>query len=356
MTRLVVGCMTGTSLDGLDCALVAIDGHGLAMRPRVIRGYAHGLDPLGAVLRDLAEQKPTTAGAIASTMRAFSLLHADAVHRLLEADRCDLIAVHGQTVVHAPPVSWQLFQPAPLAQALGVPVVCDLRAADLARGGQGAPITPLSDWIFLRSPTETRIVVNLGGFCNLTILPAGGGTETVRGCDVCACNQLLDAIARRCFGAAYDDGGSAALRGTAIPTVTAELASQLATQHAAGRSLGTGDELGATVATLAGRIAGPDLARSACRAIADTVTAAGGPGRYLLAGGGVANAALQAEFARACPDGVGNTDDLELPGAWREAAAMAVLGALCQDRVAITLPQVTGLAGLAPIAGCWTLP
>lgn len=353
MTRLVVGCMTGTSLDGLDCALVAIEGHGLALRPQVIRGHTQGLGPLGPMLRDLAEQKPATAGAIAALMRAFSLLHAEAVRGLLGTDRCDLIAVHGQTVVHAPPVSWQLFQSAPLAQALGVPVVCDLRAADLACGGQGAPITPLSDWLFLRSPSETRVVVNLGGFCNITILPAGGDTDTVRGCDVCACNQLLDAIARRCFGRPYDDGGRMALSGTAHPDVTSALTTHLGAQHAARRSLGTGDELATLVADLADRLPGPDLARSACLAIARVVVAAGGPGRYALAGGGIANAALREAFAQVCGADADATDELGLPAQWREAAAMAVLGALCQDGIAITLPQVTGVTVPAPLAGCW---
>ncbi len=353
--RSVVGCMTGTSLDGLDCALVAIDGHGLAMRPQVLRGHAHGLGHLGAVLRGLAEQHPTTTGAIATTMRAFSQLHTQAVRALLGSDRCDLIAVHGQTVVHVPPVSWQLFQSAPLAYALGVPVVSDLRAADLACGGQGAPITPLSDWIFLRSPDETRVVVNLGGFCNITLLPAGGGPDTVRGFDVCACNQVLDAIARHCFGVAYDSDGREALAGTAHAEITALLNAQLSAQRAAQRSLGTGDELGHLVHTLAQRVSGPDLARSACRAIAHTVIAAGGPGHYVLAGGGIANAALVVEFQQAGAGGASPTDTLGLPAAWREAAAMAVLGALCQDRVAITLPAVTGVA-VAPIAGSWTLP
>lgn len=354
--RHVVGCMTGTSLDGLDVALVAIDGTGLAMKPRLVRGHAHGLHHLGAALRDLAEQKPTTAGGIATLMRSFALLHREAIAALVGSDRIDLIAVHGQTVMHVPPVSWQLFQPAPVAQAFAVPVVFDLRAADLAAGGQGAPITPLSDWICLRSQAETRVVVNLGGFCNLTILPQGGGPETVRGFDVCACNQILDAIAREAFGTNYDVDGQAALGGTAIPEVTAALIAALRDQRRSGRSLGTGDELNRQVRTFVRSHAGGDVARSACRAIATTIAEAGGRGRYCLAGGGASNAALVLELETLCPVGVCSTTDLGLDATWREAMAMAILGALCQDRVPITLPHVTGLDSAAPIAGCWALP
>jgi 1,6-anhydro-N-acetylmuramate kinase len=355
-TRLVIGCMTGTSLDGLDVALVAIDGHGLAMRPRLLRGHAHGLHHLGPALRDLAEQKPMTAGAIASLLRSFSILHRDAIAATLGNEHCDLIAVHGQTVVHVPPVSWQCFQPAPVAQAFRVPVVFDLRAADLACGGQGAPITPLADWICLRDAQETRVVVNLGGFCNATILPAGGGVDSIRGFDVCACNQILDAIARRCFAADYDDDGLQALAGTAGDLPTQHIRTALMAQRAAKRSLGTGDELQRLVSELAEQVRGPDLARSACRAIAQTISAACGPGRYCLAGGGAANRALVAELSACCPGGVVPSGDLGLDGTWREAMAMAILGALCQDRVPITIPHVTGLDGPAPIAGCWALP
>ena len=213
MIRQVVGCMTGTSLDGLDAALVAIEGDGLAMRARFVRGLSRPLGPVGGALRQIAEQHPLSARAIAEIMRDFSLLHAAVVRDLLGGSPCTLVAVHGQTVIHAPPVSWQLFQAAPLAQALGVDVIHDLRAADLARGGQGAPITPLADWILFRAAQTTRVVVNLGGFCNLTVLPAGGDTSAVRGQDVCACNQVLDHLARRAFATTYDAGGQRALTG-----------------------------------------------------------------------------------------------------------------------------------------------
>ena len=361
LSRLVAGCMTGTSIDGLDVALIAIDGKGLALRARFVRGLSHDLGAVAVGLRALAAQQPLSAGAIAAIMHDFALVHLAALRDLAGGDRLDLVAIHGQTVFHAPPLSWQLFQPAPVAHGLGVAVVHDLRAADLARGGQGAPITPLADWIALRDARERRVVVNLGGFCNLTALPADGGPEAIAGRDVCACNQVLDHLARSLLGRAYDVDGDVAASAAADAAAVAELATGLRRQAAARRSLGTGDELAALVDALGTRLPAAVVAASACRAIAETIAAVaaegGRPQRVLLAGGGLRNRALRAALVAACaPAIVAPTDDHGVPAAYREAFAMAVLGALAQDRVAITLPQVTGGAGSAPLAGCWTLP
>jgi 1,6-anhydro-N-acetylmuramate kinase len=166
----------------------------------------------------------------------------------------DLVAVHGQTVFHAPPVSWQLLSAAPIAHALRVPVVFDLRAADLACGGQGAPITPIADFVLFRDEEENRAVVNLGGFCNVTLLERGSSLELsrVRARDVCACNQVLDAVARACLGRAFDEGGSRAASGR-VDAGSYASCSRSSRHSRARRSLGTGDELGALVARHARR-------------------------------------------------------------------------------------------------------
>lgn len=356
-TRLVAGCMTGTSLDGLDAAIVRIEGVGLAMAARFVRGTTRPLGDLAAPLRRLAEQEPMTAGAIAALARDFALLHADALRELIGPDRVDLVAVHGQTVFHAPPVSWQLISPAPIARTLGVPVVTDLRAADLASGGQGAPITPLADWVMLRRAGERRAVVNLGGFCNVTLLPAGEDAAGVAGLDVCPCNHLLDAIARTLFNTPFDADGARASAGSVHPPAAEDLDSVLRGARQPRRSLGTGDEAAEWVLRWRVRVKSEDLAATACEVIARLVSeATSGVGRILLAGGGARNRALARAIAGACPVPVEPTDAHGLPGAYREAAAMAVLGALSQDRVPITLPSVTGVPAPAPVAGCWTYP
>src|SRR5262245_9739095 len=143
-TRLAIGCMTGTSIDALDAALVRIEGRGLDMHADLVRGISRPLADLAPPLRALANQEPATAAHIARLAHRLAMLHVEVIRVLLVGDRPELIAIHGQTVFHAPPISWQLFNPAPIANAFDTPVVFDLRAADLAGGGQGAPITPLS--------------------------------------------------------------------------------------------------------------------------------------------------------------------------------------------------------------------
>lgn len=373
--RLVVGCMTGTSLDALDAALVRIAGTGLSMTATVLRTYSVSLGPLAAPLRALAEQQPAPARLIAALSRDLALLHAEAISRVLASaaplDRADLICVHGQTVFHAPPLSWQLMNPAPIAEALRTPVVYDLRAADLAAGGQGAPITPIADYIFFRSPEEPRLVVNLGGFCNVTVLPRATedrqrDATLITGRDVCPCNQLLDAIARRCLGRPYDEGGRVAAAGAPDPDALDDLRALLREFERPHRSLGTGDEVALWLNRYAPTLPTPDLAATACAAIAEAIARAGprrgsaspgaAPTRFILAGGSVHHVALVDMIREAAPGPVSISDEHGVAAPFREAAEMAVLGALCEDRVPITLPQVTGSREPAPVAGSWVYP
>ncbi len=355
--RLVIGVMTGTSLDGLDACLLRIEGKGLALKATLLDQVIAPLGAIGDELRRLADQQLMTAREIATLARDFSLLHATALQPLVDEHEVDLIAVHGQTVFHAPPVSWQLFNPALLAHAVGVPVVCDLRAADLAAGGQGAPITPLADHLLFRQVDEARTVVNLGGFCNLTILPSGLTLDGIAGRDVCACNQLLDAAARLCLGRPYDDDGETAMAGEVLDLLFTSLTTLLDKQQRAGRSLGTGDELAGWLAKLGDRRPPPpDLLRTVVAAVAHTICRQlGDTRRVILAGGGCRNQALMLELKHRAGRPVTTTAKYGIPIDLREAAAMALLGTLCQDRIPITLPNVTRVT-TAPVAGVWAYP
>lgn len=397
--RHVVGCMTGTSIDALDAALIEVVGSGLDVRIRLLGGVSRPLGAVGQSLRKLADGAAVSAREIASTALAFGELHAQAageVALLAPGGRVDLVALHGQTVFHAPPVSWQLISPWPVARLLGCPVVFDLRGADLAAGGQGAPITPLFDWLTLRDVNESVAVVNLGGFCNITLLPRKCSTSPprkrresepgftsdassacaegsvsnhehalseVQGRDVCACNQLLDAVARRVLSMEYDDGGRCAAEGTAHASARDELMVLLNTQGRGGRSLGTGDEL---TAWMTDRVAGAgqthmppnDLARTVAEAVGMTIGTAcrqSGASRVLLAGGGIHHSVLVAAIGEAAGVTPRLTDEYGVPAAYREAMAIAALGALCQDRMPITLAQVTGAAGPVGVSGCWVM-
>jgi anhydro-N-acetylmuramic acid kinase len=352
--RRVVGCMTGTSIDGIDAALVEIEGVGLAMKPRFVRGVSHVLGAAKEPLRRLADQQPVTAAEIAGAMHDFALVHVGAIRDVLRGGKCDLITVHGQTVFHKPPASWQLMQPAPIARELGAPVVFDLRAMDIAAGGQGAPITPIADWVLFRGDADTAIV-NLGGFCNITILPAAQQPARVRGMDVCPCNNLLDAIARRLFNAPFDTDGARAAAGTVHEDALEDLEGIFSAMS--GRSLGTGDESMEWISRWRSHASPESIAATACEAIAARIAGAvPQSGTLLLAGGGSRNRTLATAIASATTLRVEPCAARGIPGEYREAACFAVLGALCQDRVPITLPQVTGVSSPVPVSGAWVLP
>lgn len=360
--RLAVGVMTGTSMDGLDASLIRIHGRGLSMQTAILGHFAMPLGPLGDRLRRAASQEPLPAREFAAFGRDLALLHIEAIEKLIASvsiESLSFIAVHGQTIHHGPPCSWQWIEPALIAHRFRCPVVSNLRQADLAAGGQGAPITPLADWVLFRHPTERRAIVNLGGFCNITFLPPAQSDEAIhdiRGFDVCACNHVLDAVARLVLGAAFDADGRAAASGTANETLKAELIDLLRNQAAAGRSLGTGDETAAWVQRSLATLAPNDLAATAAAGVGEVIgkrISALGVDRAICAGGGTWNRALMQRISRSARTVTATSDDFGVPVAARESMAMAILGALSADGVPITLPQVTGCASPPPIAGSW---
>ncbi|MGI9015479.1 MAG: anhydro-N-acetylmuramic acid kinase [Phycisphaerales bacterium] len=361
--RLVVGTMTGTSIDGIDVALARIHGIGLEMRAELIRYASHSLGPLSFQLRNAAAQQPMTAGDFATLAFEFGRIHADCIDSIIETgDPVDLIAIHGQTVFHDPPISWQLLNPAPIAQQFGCPVVSALRQADLAAGGQGAPITPLADWILFREALHSRVIVNLGGFCNVTILEAGAGVETIRaiqGFDVCACNQVLNAVAMLALDMQYDEDGRAALEGTICEGLCTSLYETLVAQRESERSLGTGDESIDWVRAHLKKTKPNDLAASATMAVAMCIgdeLNRSQAAEAIVSGGSAHNVALMTALAKATDVPIRSSAELGVPESIREAFCMTILGALSADGVPITLTQVTGCSEPPPVAGVWSMP
>jgi anhydro-N-acetylmuramic acid kinase len=357
--------MTGTSIDGIDGALVEINGHGLEMSAKFMALESRSLGTLAQDLRKLADQQQLSAKRITELAWELGTLHGEIAKSLAgRADApIDLVCVHGQTVYHGGGRTWQLIQPAPIARMVQAPVVFDLRAADIAAGGQGAPITPIADWVLFRASTS-RVVANLGGFCNITWVPSSGGAEAVRGRDVCACNQILDGLARVRLGRKFDEGGHAALKGNVIPAAMEAMVQILREQDAQRRSLGTGDEVVSGWISATAAQPGADVVRTACEAVGKVVGEAvlaasdGEKGtQVIIAGGGVKNRALFEAIARNVSGlPVVESDQYGIPAAGREAMEFAILGALCQDRVPITLSKVTGCTEPAPVSGAWIYP
>ena len=357
--RWAIGTMTGTSLDALDVSLVRASGEGMALRVTTEAHATHDLGSLRPRLRAACEGAPASAGSLAALAREFGDLHATAARAIADGHRVDLAAIHGQTVFHAPPDSWQLVNPWPVAHALGCPVVSDLRGADLALGGQGAPITPLADWILLRH-AEPTAVVNLGGFCNITWLPAeADGPSAIGGADICPCNHLLDAAARVALREPFDRDGRTALSGTPDAAAAHDLGALLERASRSGRSLGTGDEAVGWVTRQARMLAPDCLLATVATAIGTHVgrTAASRARRLVLAGGGARNGAVTAAIARAAPDAQTlASPSVGLPLEARESAEMAVLGLLAWDGHPITLPAVTHRRDGSMRDGLWCLP
>ena len=379
MARLVVGTMSGTSLDGLDACMVEIKGEGMAMSPIISKGVSRAFPTdMAQRLRRLAEREAFTAEEIVLLTNEFSTFHVDVVRELLEGltTSPDLIAVHGQTVYHAPPFNtWQLINPTIIAHALQTRVVFDMRAADLAAGGQGAPITPIADYLLFRGAelqtSEARVVVNLGGFCNFTYLK-GGQVEGTAGRDVCACNQIIDAAARTFLGRQYDEDGRAALQGAVDLHTKEATKSFLSEQLMLRKSLGTQHDPASFISHLAAHQTGSsnDVLRSCCAAVAEVIVAAvaeeqGAGGvrvtSMVLAGGGARNRCLVAFLHEAASQLLGGCCSVVSSGEFgvdvefREASEMAILGALCEDGVPITLPSITGCSELV-VSGLWALP
>jgi anhydro-N-acetylmuramic acid kinase len=202
--------MSGTSADGVDLALVELTGFPPHLKAELLQRTSR---PYPTPLR----------GKVLQGMRGFSTPELARLHHELgrfyaeaAADyrgSCDLASLHGQTLWHEPPMTTlQIGETSYLAEVLGVPVVSDFRPADLALGGEGAPLVPYPDLLLYGQPGVRRALHNLGGISNLTYLP-GTEPEGVLAFDTGPGNCLLDEAAAR-LGFPFDRGGALARQGT----------------------------------------------------------------------------------------------------------------------------------------------
>ena len=236
---IVAGVMSGTSADGVDVAICRISppakGPGL---PRV-KVLAHGGMPYpgeirAAVLAAMSAGDTTTAELARLSWRLGEVYAAAILETMQRSGlRPQLVAMHGQTIYHQAVAeaylgsetrcTWQTGEPAVVAERLGLPVASDFRTADLAAGGQGAPLVPMLDLCVFRHATKNRILLNLGGIANLTALPAGCDAEGVLAFDTGPANMVIDACMERLTGRVYDCGGGVAGRGKVLEPVLREL-------------------------------------------------------------------------------------------------------------------------------------
>ena len=349
--------MTGTSIDGIDAVLIQATGHGLDMQVDVIDARHDELGPLAPLLRAIAQGQPHSASQFAHASTALGQACATSIEALLKAHgQPTCIALHGQTVHHAPPTSLQLIDPSPVVAKTGIPTVIGQRAGDLACDGQGAPITPLADWVLYRN-SGPRVIVNLGGFANATALPgADASPAAIAGADLCPCNHLLDTLSRTRLQRPFDVDGACAAAGSADATAAHRLATDLlnATSHQDAHAMGEADlhlHCLEQLHALSPNDAAATLSQALARVIADRASALG-PGPLALAGGSTRHTALVHALADACTVDVALLQDAST----REGAALAVLALLELDGIAPTLPQVTNRTPGPCPGGLWMAP
>ena len=374
--RVVVGLMSGTSLDGVDAAVVRLEGHGRAACAETL---AFVSEPYDDVLRDAIR---ACAEVETSSVRLVSQLSVRLGHRFADAAQAalgaagvavpDLVGSHGQTVQHVPVAegcagvptrsTLQIGCPAVLAMRLQAPVVSDFRAADVALGGQGAPLAPVLDAALFSSDTETRVLLNLGGVANVTVLPAGEAPRLAF--DTGPANLVSDALALRLTGRPVDLDGALAAAGTPDEALLERLLADPFFSAPPPKSTGREAFGAAYVERLVAE--GParteDLlatsvaltARSVAEALRHFVVPA--PARVIASGGGVRNPALM----RALTEALGDVP-LETTAAYgvdpdaKEALLFALLAHEWAGGVRTGLPAVTG--ALAPAwQGSLTMP
>ncbi|PYX91963.1 MAG: anhydro-N-acetylmuramic acid kinase [Acidobacteria bacterium] len=230
---IVAGVMSGTSVDGIDVALVRCHGRGLNTRFALLAHKQYAYTP--ALRKKILSLMNASSARVADLARLNFLLgelYAEAIlksKRSARIPKLDLVGCHGQTLYHQSepalflnrPVActWQTGEAAVIAAQVEVPVVSDFRPADMAAGGKGAPLVPFLDYVLFRHPRRGRILQNLGGIGNLTAVPPGATAEQVVAFDTGPGNMLIDAVTQQLFGQPFDRDGRIALRGRVLQPV-----------------------------------------------------------------------------------------------------------------------------------------
>lgn len=348
-SEIYIGLMSGTSLDGVDAALVDLQS-----RP-VLLGTAFAAYPKELRSSLLALQSPSRDELHRASLAGIQLsgLYARTVKRLLRGCRLSprfvrAIGCHGQTVRHMPASGYtlQLGNPALLVERTGIPVVADFRSADLAAGGQGAPLVPAFHAAVFRSARVHRAIINLGGIANVTDLPPRG---PISGFDTGPGNVLLDAWAGLRLRREMDRDGILSSRGRPIEPLLKELLADAYFCRRPPKSTGRDhfnlawlrgfdlarhkiEDVQATLAELTARSIGMAV-NGFCR----------GTREVYLCGGGVRNADLVGRIERALPAAsIYSTIQLGIHPDWVEAMAFAWLAQRRIKSEPGALPEVTG--------------
>jgi anhydro-N-acetylmuramic acid kinase len=376
---LVLGLMSGTSADGIDIALANISGAPPRMKARLLNHTAVKFPAqVRAEILRVAEQRAITAGALSQLTFRLGQLFADAAKTACKRFRVaislvDLIGSHGQTIFHqgnAVPYlggrvasTLQIGEGAVIAAQTGVTTVADFRPADIAVGGQGAPLVPYADYLLYSDRKLGRASLNLGGIANVTVIPAGAAREWVFAFDTGPANMLIDALVAHFTRGSkkFDAGAKMALAGRAIPALLDELMRDPYLTKAPPKSTGReyyGADYVKRVLALGRRYrAKPnDLIR--CVTIFSALSVVDALNRFvtpktkldqlIVSGGGARNPLIMAQLAAALPGiEVLPSSRLGVPEEAKEAFAFALLAYESFHQRAGNVFSATGASGPA---------
>jgi anhydro-N-acetylmuramic acid kinase len=353
-SRVVIGLISGTSADGIDAAAVRFPPWGEIAQTRL-----EVLNFLTLPYPTEIREKVLLAAADRLTLRQTAVLGTELGHLFAEAalavmpeSGCDLVASHGQTVCHLPEsqTTLQLGDAAVIASKTGVRTIADFRTADMACGGQGAPLVPLFDAYLLSSSEQLAVAVNLGGIANITVLPPAGGTleAGISAWDTGPANCVSDALCRLSGNGEFDPGGGIAASGRVLQSLLQELLQHPYFGRGGPKSTGLEDFGEDYARGLLGRGQLPDLLRTAlalsAQSLVNDLLEVARQYRVssldlIFAGGGTSNAVLMGEIrerlqAASLPARIRFFSEFGVPEAGREAVAFAFLG----DRTALGLP------------------
>lgn len=356
---LAIGLMSGTSLDGIDAALVSIVPTARAYNVELVDFLTLPFDaPLERLMRMALPPEEPVVSQIARLDRTLGEAFADAARRVRGDRRVAFVASHGQTVYHdgREHATMQIGDPYVLRDTCDATVVYDFRRADCARGGEGAPLVPYVDALMLAHPTEDRVALNIGGIANLTVLPKDASPSDVVAFDCGPGVMLIDAfVAARTDGhMKMDVDGSYALHGTVDRVLLHRMLDDPYFAAAPPKSTGRErfgsqflEKFSTELAQLALEDAAATLTELTAVAISDAIRAYARPGSHVLCGGGgVKNPALMKRLQHhlaTCL--VEHSDVVGFPADAKEAIAFAILGYETLRERAANVPRVTGATG-----------
>jgi anhydro-N-acetylmuramic acid kinase len=367
-SALYIGLISGTSADGIDAALVRFERD----RPHLLHALTHPWpDALRTqILRVAQDETRLDLDAYGRLDVAIGQIFAEATQALIErsgmpASSVRAIGSHGQTIRHRPtgeqPFTLQIGDASVIAERSGIDVVADFRRADVAAGGQGAPLLPAVHAMLLAHPGQTRVVLNLGGIANITVLSADG---RVSGFDTGPANGLMDAWCLRHRAEAFDRDGAFALGGHVDEALLSQLLNDAYFSLPPPKSTGREHfHLGWLDAQLRDNTSSPvdvqaTLLELTVRSVVDAIDLCAADTVDVLAcGGGVHNPALMRRLQeRLMPRALNSTATLGIDPDYLEATAFGWLARQRLLRLPGNLPAVTGARGLRVLGAVYPAP